>query len=38
MPNWFKKQMSDAFQEKNLRQIKILNQCWFFYLDRRISR
>ncbi|MCT2534972.1 cortex morphogenetic protein CmpA [Aquibacillus koreensis] len=34
MPNWFKKQMTEAYHNKNLYQIKVLNQCWFFYRDR----
>ncbi|MEQ6376717.1 cortex morphogenetic protein CmpA [Bacillaceae bacterium S4-13-58] len=31
MPNWFQKQMTKAFLEKNKNQIRMLNQCWFFY-------
>ena len=31
MPNWFQKQIRKAFYEKNFDQIKMLNQCWFFY-------
>ncbi len=31
MPNWFQKQIRKAFYEKNFAQIKMLNQCWFFY-------
>ncbi|WP_090858310.1 cortex morphogenetic protein CmpA [Paraliobacillus sp. PM-2] len=38
MPNWFRIQMTNAFLTKNIYQIKMLNQCWFFYLDRRISK
>ncbi|MBP3041007.1 cortex morphogenetic protein CmpA [Bacillaceae bacterium Marseille-Q3522] len=34
MPNWFQMQMKKAFFEKNRYQIKLLNQCWFFYQDR----
>ncbi|WP_110943273.1 cortex morphogenetic protein CmpA [Virgibacillus senegalensis] len=34
MPNWFKKQMTKAFLSKDLSQIKVLNQCWFFYRDK----
>ncbi|MDL4839050.1 cortex morphogenetic protein CmpA [Aquibacillus rhizosphaerae] len=34
MPSWFKKQMTEAFLEKDLYQIRILNQCWFFYRNR----
>lgn len=31
MPSWFKKQMQRAYLEKDRYQIKMLNQCWFFY-------
>ncbi|WP_148347977.1 cortex morphogenetic protein CmpA [Bacillus rubiinfantis] len=31
MPTWFQNQMKRAFYEKNRYQIKLLNQCWFFY-------
>lgn len=31
MPNWLKNQMQKAFYEKNHYQIKLLNQCWYFY-------
>ncbi|HLU22923.1 cortex morphogenetic protein CmpA [Lederbergia graminis] len=31
MPVWFQKQMKKAFLEKNRYQIKLLNQCWYFY-------
>ncbi|WP_152442983.1 cortex morphogenetic protein CmpA [Bacillus sp. THAF10] len=31
MPTWFKKQMQRAYLEKDRYQIKMLNQCWFFY-------
>ncbi|MBR2516563.1 cortex morphogenetic protein CmpA [Geobacillus sp. FSL K6-0789] len=31
MPTWLKNQMRRAYYEKNLDQIKLLNQCWFFY-------
>ncbi|MDP4086403.1 MAG: cortex morphogenetic protein CmpA [Bacillota bacterium] len=34
MPTWFQNQIKRAFYEKNLYQIKILNQCWFFYKKR----
>ncbi|MFD2705918.1 cortex morphogenetic protein CmpA [Salibacterium lacus] len=32
MPAWFMKQMKKAFLEKNRREVRILNQCWFDYL------
>ncbi|MCA1032975.1 cortex morphogenetic protein CmpA [Bacillus timonensis] len=31
MPSWLKNQMKRAYFEKNRYQIKLLNQCWFFY-------
>ena len=31
MPTWFQNQIKKAFYEKNRYQIKLLNQCWFFY-------
>ncbi|MFD2972973.1 cortex morphogenetic protein CmpA [Peribacillus deserti] len=31
MPKWFQNQIRKAFYEKNCYQIKLLNQCWFFY-------
>ncbi|XBO86597.1 cortex morphogenetic protein CmpA [Bacillus licheniformis] len=31
MPNWLKNQMQRAFYEKDHYQIKLLNQCWYFY-------
>lgn len=31
MPNWLKSQMQRAFYEKDHYQIKLLNQCWYFY-------
>ncbi|WP_138419028.1 cortex morphogenetic protein CmpA [Aquibacillus sediminis] len=34
MPSWFKKQMAEAFHTKDLYQIKLLNQCWFFYCSK----
>ncbi|WAA12566.1 cortex morphogenetic protein CmpA [Fervidibacillus halotolerans] len=33
MPKWFKQQMQRAFYEKNRYQIKLLNDCWYFYLN-----
>ncbi|MFK4998567.1 cortex morphogenetic protein CmpA [Bacillus sp. N9] len=30
MPVWFQNQIQRAFLEKNLHQIRLLNQCWFF--------
>ncbi|AYA74229.1 MULTISPECIES: cortex morphogenetic protein CmpA [Robertmurraya] len=37
MPTWFQNQMQKAFLEKNAYQIKLLNQCWFFYRKKHRS-
>ncbi|MED1205478.1 cortex morphogenetic protein CmpA [Heyndrickxia acidicola] len=37
MPTWFQNQMRRAFSEKNRYQIKLLNQCWFFYTTKHCS-
>ncbi|WP_155995011.1 cortex morphogenetic protein CmpA [Tuberibacillus calidus] len=34
MPAWFKKQLRSAYLNKDRYQIKLLNQCWFFYKNR----
>ncbi|MBM7543271.1 cortex morphogenetic protein CmpA [Amphibacillus cookii] len=31
MPTWLKKQLNFAFKQKDINQIILLNQCWFFY-------
>ncbi|RFU67375.1 cortex morphogenetic protein CmpA [Peribacillus saganii] len=31
MPVWFQNQMMRAYYAKDRYQIKLLNQCWFFY-------
>jgi len=31
MPQWLCNQMMRAYQKKDRRQIKMLNDCWFFY-------
>ncbi|WP_088105702.1 cortex morphogenetic protein CmpA [Halalkalibacter urbisdiaboli] len=31
MPIWLRKQLKRAYAEKNRYQVKILNQCWFYY-------
>ncbi|MEH7456082.1 cortex morphogenetic protein CmpA [Bacillus pseudomycoides] len=31
MPTWLRKQMQRAYFEKNRYQIKLLNECWFYY-------
>ncbi|MFD2670793.1 cortex morphogenetic protein CmpA [Marinicrinis sediminis] len=39
MPNWLCKQLEHAYRMKNLRQIKLLNDCWFFYrLSSQVSQ
>ncbi|MED4017327.1 cortex morphogenetic protein CmpA [Sutcliffiella cohnii] len=35
MPTWFMKQMQRAYKEKNRYQIKLLNQCWYFYYEKQ---
>ncbi|MEI2357605.1 cortex morphogenetic protein CmpA [Mesobacillus zeae] len=35
MPVWFQNQIKKAFYEKNRSQIKLLNQCWFFYRKKQ---
>ncbi|RWR04304.1 cortex morphogenetic protein CmpA [Siminovitchia fortis] len=37
MPVWFQNQMQKAFLEKDRYQIKLLNQCWFFYRRKHCS-
>ncbi|WP_110933754.1 cortex morphogenetic protein CmpA [Paenibacillus bouchesdurhonensis] len=34
MPNWLSNQMMRAFHKKDRRQIRLLNDCWFFYYSR----
>ncbi|MFD0769481.1 cortex morphogenetic protein CmpA [Bacillus sp. CGMCC 1.60114] len=36
MPAWLRKQMRRAYYEKNRYQIKLLNECWFFYKKSNI--
>ncbi|MBA9029240.1 cortex morphogenetic protein CmpA [Peribacillus loiseleuriae] len=31
MPIWLQNQIRRAFHEKNHVQVKMLNQCWFYY-------
>ncbi|MEK4631009.1 cortex morphogenetic protein CmpA [Bacillus amyloliquefaciens] len=37
MPNWLMKQMQKAFLKKDNYQIKLLNQCWYFYRKKHCS-
>ncbi|MFS8652476.1 MAG: cortex morphogenetic protein CmpA [Caldibacillus sp.] len=38
MPNWFKSQIQQAFLRKDRAQIKLLNQCWYFYVKNILSQ
>ncbi|HZG76348.1 MAG TPA: cortex morphogenetic protein CmpA [Paenibacillus sp.] len=31
MPQWLLNQMMRAYRKKDRRQIRLLNDCWFFY-------
>lgn len=31
MPQWLCNQLMRAFQTKNVRKIKLLGDCWYFY-------
>ena len=31
MPQWLTNQLMRAFQKKDRRQIRLLNDCWFYY-------
>ncbi|WP_163102424.1 cortex morphogenetic protein CmpA [Peribacillus alkalitolerans] len=31
MPKWLQSQIRRAFLEKDRYQIKLLNQCWYYY-------
>ncbi|HHY20308.1 MAG TPA: cortex morphogenetic protein CmpA [Bacilli bacterium] len=35
MPTWLRKQFKKAYFEKNYNEIKLLNQCWFYYLRKK---
>ncbi|MCG7217111.1 cortex morphogenetic protein CmpA [Paenibacillus mucilaginosus] len=35
MPQWLCNQLMRAFYNKNRRQIRLLNDCWFFYRTRK---
>jgi hypothetical protein len=34
MPQWLCNQLMRAFQKKDSRQIRLLNDCWFFYRSK----
>jgi len=35
VPQWLCNQLQRAFQRKDRRQIRYLNECWFFYQNHR---
>ncbi|WP_139279073.1 cortex morphogenetic protein CmpA [Seinonella peptonophila] len=35
MPKWLMKQLKSAFLNKNRRQIRLLNECWFSYRQKQ---
>ncbi|WP_019536767.1 cortex morphogenetic protein CmpA [Paenibacillus ginsengihumi] len=35
MPQWLCNQLMRAFYNKNRRQIRLLNDCWYFYRTRK---
>ncbi|WLR51065.1 cortex morphogenetic protein CmpA [Bacillus tianshenii] len=37
MPIWLINQLTRAFKEKDCGQIRLLNQCWFFYRKKHCS-
>ncbi|MBS4206464.1 cortex morphogenetic protein CmpA [Bacillus sp. FJAT-50079] len=37
MPTWFQNQIQKAFLDKNLHQIRLLNQCWYFYRKKHCA-
>nr|WP_017553283.1 cortex morphogenetic protein CmpA [Heyndrickxia coagulans] len=36
MPVWFQNQIRRAFCEKRRSEIKLLNECWFFYNEKKM--
>ncbi|WP_114496543.1 cortex morphogenetic protein CmpA [Fontibacillus phaseoli] len=34
MPKWLSNQIMRAFHKRDRRQIRLLNDCWFFYYNR----
>ncbi|WP_148296915.1 cortex morphogenetic protein CmpA [Halalkalibacter akibai] len=34
MPTWLRQQLKQAYLDKDRYQIKVLNQCWFYYKER----
>ncbi|MCA0755722.1 cortex morphogenetic protein CmpA [Paenibacillus sp. N4] len=35
MPQWLCNQLMRAFLKKDRRQIKLLNDCWYFYRSKQ---
>ncbi|MCM3748294.1 cortex morphogenetic protein CmpA [Paenibacillus pasadenensis] len=35
MPQWLSNQLKRAFQQKDLRQVRLLNDCWFYYRNKQ---
>ncbi|MWC31352.1 cortex morphogenetic protein CmpA [Paenibacillus sp. MMS18-CY102] len=35
MPQWLCNQLMRAYQKKDIRQIRLLNDCWFFYRTKQ---
>ena len=35
MPQWLCNQLMRAFNKKDRRQIRLLNDCWYFYHNRQ---
>ncbi len=35
LPQWLCNQLMRAFYNKNRRQIRLLNDCWYFYRTRK---
>ncbi|OXM13138.1 cortex morphogenetic protein CmpA [Paenibacillus herberti] len=38
MPQWLSNQLMRAFQQKDLRQVRLLNDCWFFYRTKEDAK
>ncbi|WMT39963.1 cortex morphogenetic protein CmpA [Paenibacillus sp. D2_2] len=35
MPTWLSNQIMRAFHNRDRRQIRLLNDCWFFYYNHQ---
>jgi hypothetical protein len=38
LPQWLCQQLMKAYLKKDRRQIKLLNECWYFYRNSADSR